>query len=111
MSEKMSEMDHKHLAVAVQTEKAGDYRFSETEVIMPEHDTDVILVLPSGEKIQVQYRTCNDHPSIDVCLPYDTPVINCQGDDMEPAPAGDTPEERIAKQLIICLKDESVWVE
>jgi len=92
---------------------ATHYVSSDVEIQLPLHDTDVTLVLPSGEKVIVQYRTCNEHPSIDVCLPYDTCVINWKGDDMQPAPPPENgpPEVRVAKQLCIELKDQSVWVE
>lgn len=47
-------------------------------------DTDIDIVLPQGQVIQLQYRLLS--PSIDVCLPEATSVTNWIGDDMEPAP-------------------------
>ena len=78
-----------------------------------DQETDVVLVLPNGQEITLQYRL--EQPSIDVCLPEDLYVTNWQGDDMEPAPAiDDDPErshERLAKQLCIGLRPTHVDVE
>lgn len=78
-----------------------------------DQETDVILVLPNGEKIALQYRL--EMPSIDVCLPENLYVTNWKGDDMEPAPTlDDNPErthERFAKQLCIGLRPTHVDVE
>jgi hypothetical protein len=97
------------------TKEAGSgHYFSEVEIQLPKHDADVILVLPNGEKIQVQFRACDEHPSIDICLPYDTSVTNWKGDDMEDAPPINGHDDpncqhiRVVKQLVIALKEESV---
>lgn len=72
-------------------------------------ETDIDLVLPGGQLIQLQYRLCS--PSLEVCLPEPTSVTNW-GDDMEPSPpAGRGNEEhvRLASQVVIDLNPE--WVE
>ena len=65
-------------------------------------ETDVDIVLPNGQIIQLQYRL--DSPSIDVWLPEATQVTNWIGDDMEPAPlfgTGARPHVHQAQQLVI----------
>jgi len=86
----------------------------EITINLPQYqETDVILVLPNGQKIALQYRL--EMPSIDVCLPENLYVTNWKGDDMEPAPTlDDNPErshERLAKQLCIGLRPGHVDVE
>ena len=71
-------------------------------------ETDVDVVLPNGEIIQLQYRL--ETPSIDVCLPTECTVTNWEGDDMEAAPTcHDTSHVHYAKQLVIDLDPN--WVD
>ena len=72
-------------------------------------DTDITLVLPNGQKIELQYRLLS--PSIDVCLPEPTSVTNWTGDDMEPAPLAGrkrNPHIHKAQQLVININPEFV---
>ncbi len=70
-------------------------------------ETDIDVVLPGGQLIQLQFRTLS--PSIDICLPEECGVTNWQGDDMEPAEAvGDKDYVRFAKQLVVDLNP--AWV-
>lgn len=71
-------------------------------------ETNVDIVLPGGQIIQLQYRLLS--PSIDICLPIECGVTNWQGDDMEPAEqVGKLPHVRSAKQLVIDLNPK--WVD
>ncbi len=80
---------------------------SSNKIKLGHKETDVNLVLPNGQVIQIQYRL--EGPSIDVCLPTECCVTNWQGDDMEPAPAYKKEDcVRLAKQLVIELNPE--WV-
>lgn len=54
------------------------------QIELGHEETDINIVLPQGQIIQLQYRL--ESPSIDVCLPEPTSVTNWIGDDMEPAP-------------------------
>ncbi len=81
------------------------YSYIEHNIDLPAtSDVDVNLRLPNGRIMVVQYRI--EGGSIDICLPENTPVVNWQGDDMEPAigldgfPEGNV---RMAKQLMIEL--------
>lgn len=74
-------------------------------------ETDIDVVLPNGQLIQLQYRLMS--PSIDICLPKECRVTCWQGDDMEPAkPSGRGGHEyhiRDTKQLVIDLNPD--WVD
>jgi len=71
------------------------------------HDeTDIDIILPNGQVIQLQYRL--EAPSIDVCLPEPTSVTNWIGDDMEPAPLAGQPHVHLAQQLVIDINPEFV---
>ncbi|RDJ34917.1 MAG: hypothetical protein DWQ19_08770 [Crenarchaeota archaeon] len=71
------------------------YKFTTQTVKMPENDCDVILQFPSGKEVLIQARPTNAEEdydgSLDIILPEDMPVINWQGDDMEPAEITEIP--------------------
>lgn len=69
-------------------------------------ETDIDVVLPNGQIIQLQYRL--EAPSIDVCLPEVTSVTNWIGDDMEPAPLHGKPHIHMAQQLVIDLNPKFI---
>lgn len=69
-------------------------------------DADIVLRLPNGEEITLQWRT--EGPSLDVLLPTPMHVYNWKGVDMTPAKAVSKkqPEARIADQLCIPLSEQ-----
>jgi hypothetical protein len=70
----------------------------EVTIELSDHDADITLVLPNGDKVQLQYRV--EAPSIDVCLDTATSVTCWQGDDMDPAPKmAANPDHPNAKKL------------
>jgi hypothetical protein len=66
--------------------KGSKYKFAQADVIVPDSDSDINIVLPDGEKIVLQIRTEGDFPSLDICFEKDRLVRNWARD-MEPAPA------------------------
>ncbi len=65
-----------------------------------DESTDIRLVFPNGQVIELQYRL--EAPSIDVCMPEELMVTAWQGDHMEPArSAFDAEHVRFAKQLVL----------
>lgn len=78
--------------------------------IPKDKNADITITLPSGKVMQLQWRVEGTSPSMDVCLPYDTPVTNWKGDDMADAPVAPSPHPRqhirIAKQLVIDFKPD-----
>lgn len=84
------------------------YKFTETKVKVPEHDSDVILQLPNGKEITIQFRPSNadtNYPgSLDIILPDNEDVTCWEGDDMKPAKkSGPQAHCRFAKQLMMTL--------
>lgn len=72
-------------------------------VTIPNHDYDLTLVLPSGEKITLEFRVEGTFPSLDVCFEKQRSVINW-GRNMVPAPqCGKHVNERDVFQLWIGL--------
>jgi hypothetical protein len=73
---------------------------------------DVVLVLPSGENIVLQYRNEGDFPSLDVCFDKERTVLNW-GVGMTPAKSPKKrPEEHECCQLWIGLdpnKRNYIW--
>ena len=75
-------------------------------------ETDIDIVLPGGQIIQLQYRL--EAPSLDICLPEPTSVCNWIGDDMDPAPLSGRrtkPHVHQAQQLVIDINPEFVDVD
>ncbi len=73
-------------------------------------ETDIDIVLPQGQVIQLQYRL--EAPSLDVCLPEATSVTNWIGDDMKPAPLNGRERNshvHKAQQLVIDINPEFVY--
>ena len=61
------------------------HKFSEKQVEMPNNDNDVIVVLPTGERITLQYRV--EYMSLDIIFPKEN-GSNCtvwSDSDMTPA--------------------------
>ena len=92
--------------VEVKSHQHGSsYVHHEVDVNVTARDTDVIVRLPNGDQLVLQFRV--DGPSVDICLPDNMEVINLQGDGMEPAEAvkgkGGGSHVRKAKQLCIPL--------
>jgi hypothetical protein len=77
------------------------YNYSEAELEMPAHDTDVALIMPNGHRIIVQFRV--ESPSIDICLPENLPVSNWEGLDMKPAPKAFSGADHIRKVDQLCI--------
>ncbi len=87
------------------------YRASDVNVQLPDHDTDVVLFFPNGEKMIVQWRV--EGPSLDICLDTDHTVINWKGESMEPAPRdpgfktkakpGTPASEHVRKAAQLCI--------
>ena len=73
---------------------------------LPDHDSDIVLRLPSGEEVELQFRT--EGAGLDVLLPENLAVTNWEGDDMMPAKqVGKQKHVLNAKQLFICLPENS----
>jgi len=84
------------------------YKFQEHRIELKDHDTDIRIVLPSGEQLIVQCRV--EGPSIDLCMgdplskPEKTWSATCWiGPDMKPAPPGHNSYHHIRKVNQICL--------
>ena len=72
--------------------------YGEVDIELGDHDADIALVLPNGDKVTLQYRV--EAPSIDVCLDTAASVTCWQGDDMDPAPKMTAhPDNPFAKKL------------
>lgn len=80
-------------------------------------EQDIILVMPNGKEVIIQYRNYGDEdsqgypcatPCIDIILPENCPVSNWEGSDMKPATAccKKSPEVRMADQLCIPLRND-----
>lgn len=76
-------------------------------VMVPNTDSDIVLIFSSGKKIVIQSRPSNgdggDYKgSLDIILPHNMHVICWEGDDMTPSQATNPsiPESRFAKQLV-----------
>ena len=86
-------------------------RFEEKLVVMPNHDCDVVLEFPGGDRVVIQARPSNAdvdyNGSLDFILPGNQGVTCWVGDDLEPAPQLNPGKarqhERIAKQLAMEL--------
>lgn len=90
----------------------GHYKFSSMEIQLPNHESDITLILPNGKEVALQYRM--EGPTMDICLPEELAVTNWEGDDMSPAPpltdsvdGKDRSHERLAKQ--ICIGLPRIW--
>ncbi len=79
------------------------YKFTDRKIVVKDHDTDINIVLPDGEKMVLQFRFEGDFPSLDICFDKQREVTNwIEG--MKPAPAvRGRPETRNAYQLCIML--------
>lgn len=81
------------------------------KIELPQHDADLVLVLPNHEKIELQFRA--EYPSLDVCLPSEMVVTGWLGEGMLPAPIyaklnkGGRPHIRLATQLCVSLSPDS----
>jgi hypothetical protein len=87
-------------------------KFKHLEVNVPKHDCDVDLVMPTGERITIQFRPSNGdigyEGSLDIILPEDMEVTCWEGDDMQAAKGvRGQAHTRIAKQLVLELP--GIW--
>lgn len=86
---------------------AKDYEclFVEGTIQLAEHDADLNIVFPGGQRAVLQWRT--ETPSLDLCFDPPVDVFN-DGPDMEPAPAAKgRPEQHVGVvQLVIPLLPE-----
>ena len=76
---------------------------------LPPEDTDISLVLPNGQIIELQWRV--ESPCLDVCLPEATHPVTCwEGGDLEPAKTDPRHPQmdhvRCCGQLAIAFGDE-----
>ncbi len=88
---------------------APNYKASEVKVQLPDHDADVMLVLPNGEKIALQWRI--ELCSLDVCMEEgkNYPVTNWKGHNMEPSPTVQSFNHiRLAGQLVIDIGPHAI---
>lgn len=60
------------------------YTSTAMTVEVPDHDTDIMVKLPNGLYMELQWRP--EGQSVDVCMDEHTTVMNW-ADDMKPAPA------------------------
>ena len=98
-------MKTQKLKLTTQRVRGSSYRFAEAEVSVPDVDTDIRLVLPSGEKMTLQYRVEGDYPSLDICFDRERETHNWARD-MGAAPAvrqGRKLVQHVRKVLQLCL--------
>ena len=93
------------LIKSIYTSTNDNYAISEVAINVPDHDTDVILNFPNGEKVTLQWRV--ESESLDVCLPRNKHAVTCwEGSQMKPAKADKKFDEghvRKCGQLVIDL--------
>ena len=71
-------------------------------VKLQKHDSDIHVMLPNGDIIDIQWRI--ESPSIDIIFPKPVAVNNWEGEDMKPAPSVNRQSHvRLADQLCIPL--------
>ncbi len=85
--------------------RPSTYAFVEGTLTLPDHDADLNIVFPGGQKAVLQWRL--DTPCLDLCFDRPVEVFN-ECEDMQPAPANQSrPEHHIGVvQLVIPLKPE-----
>ena len=82
------------------------YTYSEATLSIPNHDTDLKLVLPNGRTLLLQYRV--ETTSMDICLAkgHFIDVLNW-GEDMKSAPTDkDNPEMHNGVNQLVLMFEE-----
>lgn len=91
------------------TQVSGDRRHGTVRVELPQdHEADVILVMPGGQEITLQYRL--ESPSIDICLPQPLLVTNWKDGDLTPAQT-DKKHPNMLKVQQTCIDLPPDWVD
>jgi hypothetical protein len=97
----------------------NNYVYSEIDIELQPHDTDINVILPSGKIMVVQCRV--EGPSIDICMgdpeaspPKTWEAINWIGPDMKPAPVVKTGKKHFREthevnQICLCMSEEEYF--
>jgi hypothetical protein len=109
--ETQEEYNPQELIATEKTETIGDHKFTEVTVKLPQHETDVTLVMPNGQEVAIQIRL--EGPTLDLCIDPNEMALDCTnwiGDSMQPAPSiHDDQHVRQIHQICIGLPPE--WVD
>lgn len=96
----------KKLVESDSTMRLNGYAFSDVKVQLPKNDTDIVVSLPNGDCITLQFRI---EGSLDILLPENMAVHNWQGTNMKPARGRrGQASTRYADQLMIPLTEKQI---
>ena len=87
------------------SDTGGQYQYVKGTLKLPDHDADLDIVFPGGQRAMLQWRV--DTPCLDLCFDRPVEVFN-ETYEMEPAPANQSrPEHHLSVvQLVMPLPRE-----